>query len=133
MSKSAEVCFKPSIHAATAKFSANKPRANSLNSTGSEPYTSTATVSAVCERRLASFFPSFDAKRPSDSPGPLSGETGLSLGLRKVAADEPVSRLVLALFRRYQVARLIPISLHGWVFESDLASYSSRASAPLAR
>src|SRR5262249_59445096 len=78
-------------------------------------------------RKASSFFrgedgrplPFFEAKPRSNSILALSIETDLSTGLHKVIADETVSRLILALFWRYQVARLMPDSLHGWVADRD--------------
>src|SRR5262249_35787210 len=99
-------------HAARAKFSGiGKQSAINLNSTGNDSSLSTAIVAAVCEDGLP--LPSFGAKRPSDGPSSRFGETTLSSLERKIAADKVVSRLILALFWRYQVARLMPSSLHG--------------------
>src|SRR5262245_52503814 len=130
-SRLGRVPVQPRTHAARAKFSTNNPRANSLSSNGSNPYLSAAVVVAVCEdgRPLASF----GATAPLGCCFFPSAETGLSTLERKIAVDTLVSPLLLALFLRYQAARLIPISLHGWVVDRELATYSARGRMPLMR
>src|SRR5262249_33247324 len=79
---------------------------------------STAIVVAVCEdgRPLASF----EAKPCSNSPSAIPVGTGLSSVVRKLGAHKVVPTVPVAdLFRRYQVLRLIPNSLHGWVADRD--------------
>src|SRR5215831_1170478 len=73
---------------------------------------------AVCEDGSPLAFLLRCAAPPSNSFF-LSTETTLSSLERKYAVDKVVSRLILALFRRYQVARLMPNSLHGWVSDRD--------------
>src|SRR5262249_5984392 len=113
--------FRRWHHAARAKFLvqsvSTNPSAKSLNSVGKASCESATIVVAVCED--GSPLASFEAKPRSNSILALSVETTLSTGLYKVIADKTVSRLIPGLFWRYQVARLIPLFLHGWVADRD--------------
>src|SRR5262245_14904729 len=106
------------------------PSAASRNSNGNDAYLSAAWGRAVCALRTEGPFSSFRGKAPLEFPNSLSAGTGLSAGGSKYAADTLASRLFL---RRSQVLRLIPSALHGWVLDSELASYSARGRTPAAR
>src|SRR5258708_6469081 len=107
------------FHAARANFSGTgNPSANSRSSVGNVSNLSAADVglSAKTDRFLLSCGA---IAPPLEFPFFLSGGTVLSSQDKKIAGDKVVPLTVRSLFRRYQVLRLIPTALHGWVADRD--------------
>jgi hypothetical protein len=100
------------IHAARAVLFSHLPNTQA----GTDTTVSAAIVVAVCEDG-SSFFIFISSARQCRSDSPV--ETVLSSLERKIAADKVVSSFLLALFRRYQAARLMPNSPHGLVADRD--------------